>query len=241
MVKLIWKNLQNHFYLLCFILMFVLLINLYMRRKTPVTRKSISPAQFRNFIFAGRSVFTLENSSTGNYITFRIKSIKKQGKVVPNEYGVEAKVLGDSSSGYTFMGFLNLNRGTFQEWGSTQRGSISYVTFYWLMRNIGKLEDFNTLSIYHEGSCCKCGMPLTVPESIDSGIGPECKKKMLGGSITILKNENLWDAKLSYEDNVKAALFKKPRMWNQVFIPDDMRLQKEFKAHHILDRFGVLG
>ena len=33
------------------------------------------------------------------------------------------------------------------------------------------------LEIFHEGRCCACGRKLTTPESILSGIGPECAKK----------------------------------------------------------------
>lgn len=211
-------------------------------RKTPIVRKSITPDQFRNFIFGGRAVFTLENSSTGNYITFRIKAVKKQGKVVPNEYTVESKVLGDASSGYSFMGFLNLNRRTFKEWGSTPKGSIAYKTFYWMMKNFDRLEDFSSkLAIYHEGSCCKCGMPLTVPESIDSGIGPECKRKMLASSIAIMNDLGTWDANISYEENVKKALAKNASIWNKIQIPEGMKMEEEYKGHRLLDRFGAFG
>jgi hypothetical protein len=34
--------------------------------------------------------------------------------------------------------------------------------------------------VHHEGRCGRCGRTLTVPESIESGIGPECAKKMAG-------------------------------------------------------------
>lgn len=37
------------------------------------------------------------------------------------------------------------------------------------------------LEIWHEGRCGKCNRPLTVPESIERGIGPECWAR-LGGS-----------------------------------------------------------
>jgi hypothetical protein len=33
------------------------------------------------------------------------------------------------------------------------------------------------LEVWHQGSCGKCGRPLTVPESIASGIGPVCASK----------------------------------------------------------------
>jgi hypothetical protein len=34
--------------------------------------------------------------------------------------------------------------------------------------------------IHHEGRCGKCGRLLTVPESVETGIGPECAKRMGG-------------------------------------------------------------
>jgi hypothetical protein len=33
---------------------------------------------------------------------------------------------------------------------------------------------------HHEGKCGRCGRLLTVPSSIESGIGPECSKIMRG-------------------------------------------------------------
>jgi hypothetical protein len=36
-----------------------------------------------------------------------------------------------------------------------------------------------SLEIWHEGSCLRCGRKLTVPESIESGYGPECIKSVL--------------------------------------------------------------
>lgn len=34
--------------------------------------------------------------------------------------------------------------------------------------------------VHHEGRCGRCGRVLTVPESIETGIGPECAKRMAG-------------------------------------------------------------
>ena len=87
-----------------------------MKKLRNIIRKAISPAQFRNFIFAGRSVFTLENKESGNYITFKISQIKKQGKVVANQFGINCKVLGDSDAGYQFLGFLDIQKKTFKRW-----------------------------------------------------------------------------------------------------------------------------
>src|ERR1019366_4832357 len=34
------------------------------------------------------------------------------------------------------------------------------------------------LEVWHEGKCGRCGRKLTVPESIERGIGPECERLM---------------------------------------------------------------
>jgi len=33
-------------------------------------------------------------------------------------------------------------------------------------------------ALHHEGKCGRCGRKLTVPLSIETGIGPECASKM---------------------------------------------------------------
>lgn len=210
-----------------------------MRTSRPITRKSITPAQFRNFIFAGRSVFTLENTETGNYITFKIKELRKNYKVVPGIFVVECKVLGDKDSGYRFLGFLNLNERKFKQrfW---DKSFIGYTTFFWLLRNLENLEKFDgKLSIYHEGRCCKCGMPLTVPESIDSGIGPECNKRMLERSVQKMKDLGTWDDKLSYDDNVRKALKTDPSIWSDIHVPDHVKPEEDFAGHRLLARLSI--
>lgn len=42
------------------------------------------------------------------------------------------------------------------------------------------LDTLGKVEVWHEGKCCRCGRKLTVPESIESGIGPECAGKMAG-------------------------------------------------------------
>jgi hypothetical protein len=33
------------------------------------------------------------------------------------------------------------------------------------------------MELWHEGRCGKCGRALTVPESIESGLGPVCESR----------------------------------------------------------------
>lgn len=208
--------------------------------QSTTARKPITPAQFRNFIFAGRAIFTLENNSTGNYVTFRVKEVKRKGKVVPGQFAIEAKALGDKTYGYEFLGFMDQQAGTFNKWRKTNPEFIGFKTFGWLMKNFGDLERFDKLSIYHEGVCCKCGLPLTVPESIEDGIGPQCKKTILSRSIAILKDMGCWDEKKSYSDNLRDALQKDPAVWGRLHIPEDVKQDDTDlrKGIGLLARFG---
>jgi len=210
-----------------------------MKTLRPITRKSITPAQFRNFIFAGRSVFTLENTETGNYLTFKVKQVKKDKKVIDGLFAIECKTLGDSDHGYKFLGFLNTTENKFRRrfW---DHKFIGYTTFFWLLRNLEVLEKFtDKLAIYHEGRCCKCGMPLTVPESIDSGIGPECNKRMLATSVQKMKDLGTWDDSKSYDDNVRIALKTDPSLWSELHVPDYIKPEEDFAGHRLLARLSI--
>ncbi len=209
-----------------------------MRSNRPLTRKSITPEQFRNFIFAGRSVFTLENSETGNYLTFKVKQIKKNYKEVPGQFAIECKTLGDKAHGYKFLGFVDLNERKFKKryWDSN---FVGFKTWVWLLKNLERLEDFTKLAIYHEGRCCKCGMPLTVPESIDSGIGPDCKKTMYRKSIEVLTDLGTWNGSLTYEENLRLGLAKDPSVWGKVIIPDGFQKERKYAAHRMLKAWDI--
>ena len=209
-----------------------------MRTNRPLTRKSITPEQFRNFIFAGRSVFTLENSETGNYITFKVKQIKKNYKEVPGQFAIECKSLGDKDHGYKFLGFVDLNERKFKKryWDAN---FVGFKTWVWILKNLERLEDFTKLAIYHEGRCCKCGMPLTVPESIDSGIGPDCKKTMYRKSIEALTDLGTWNGSLTYEENLRLGLAKDPSVWGKVIIPDGFQKEKKYSAHRMLKAWDI--
>lgn len=208
--------------------------------KRPKVRKNITPAQFRNFIFGGRSVFTLENKETGNYLTFKISQIKKFGKIIPNQFKVECKSLGDKEYGYQFLGFLDVAAQTFRPWGRTPREFVGYKTLYWMLRNLEVLENYDNLAIYHEGRCCKCGMPLTTPESIDNGIGPICMDNMLGGSIKLIKDKGAWDNSLSYDENVRQALIKFPSLWVKIHVPEHLKEEKHTVAFRVFERLGII-
>jgi hypothetical protein len=62
----------------------------------------------------------------------------------------------------------------------------------WLTAAIQNPEQLRgRVGLFHEGRCCECGLPLTHPESINTGLGPVCldrvKARMTaaGGKINV--------------------------------------------------------
>lgn len=45
----------------------------------------------------------------------------------------------------------------------------------WFGKTAG--QDLPECEVWHEGRCGRCGRKLTVPESIETGIGPDCAKR----------------------------------------------------------------
>lgn len=63
--------------------------------------------------------------------------------------------------------------------------TLTTVMIY-LRQNAWNADRFE---FWHAGRCCICGRTLTVPESIDRGIGPECFGKMGGFDLAGLPQE----------------------------------------------------
>lgn len=123
----------------------------------------------QRFVLAGNATLTLRSKMTGTRFTYRIR---KPSETSPHF----VKVL-TGPEDYTFLGTIFKEK----DWAHGRRSPIaadalSSKAFAWfwhaMQHNIMPLA----LEVWHEGRCCRCGRALTVPESIRSGIGPECQK-----------------------------------------------------------------
>ena len=129
--------------------------------------------QVADFIFGGKSIFTIRNVNTGNRFTYKLtrkKSLKEGDDDV-----VFVKVLmgADNTSDYTFIGTV-FRRETYKHSSKSPFGAdvMSTKAIEWVVRNVNSLPP--NIEVWHEGKCGRCGRKLTVPESIQSGFGPEC-------------------------------------------------------------------
>jgi hypothetical protein len=122
------------------------------------------------FMFAGHAIVTLESRKTGTHFTYRI-SAAPEGQ----PHFVSLLTGADNGSDYEFFGTifneLDFRHGKRARIGREAPGVRAFV---WAWDRLSHGEIPEDLVIHHEGRCGKCGRPLTVPESIESGIGPVC-------------------------------------------------------------------
>jgi hypothetical protein len=141
--------------------------------------KLLSHTNALKFIFAGKSLFTLKNNVTGNRHTFKIKAAKDKATNEPNPnfHFVSLRTKGDGQGDYLYTGCIS-NRNHFFQTSKSKiapdHNSVAVIKYVIAHLTTGNLN--SCVEIWHEGKCGRCGRVLTVPESIESGIGPECAK-----------------------------------------------------------------
>lgn len=134
-----------------------------------------SPVDVCRFVFAGNAIFTLTSRRTEARYTFKV-SMPDSG---PTRWFVSLLTGPDNTSNYTYLGAIRnegfcLTKKSKMTWNSTP-----VVAFRFFVDNVVKKAVIpDSLEVRHEGRCGRCGRRLTVPESIDRGIGPECAEMM---------------------------------------------------------------
>jgi hypothetical protein len=134
------------------------------------------PVDIERFVNAGNATFTLSSIKTGAHYTYRARLKKKTGQIF-----VEVLYGRDNTSDYIYIGELKdsefrLTRGSKLLSNSKPILALNFMCEKVLTQK--KKPETVHLEVRHEGKCGKCGRLLTVPESIDRGIGPECAAKM---------------------------------------------------------------
>jgi len=121
----------------------------------------------RAFIFAGKARFTITSKATGTRFTYMVR--KRD-----NVWFVSVLT---GPEHYTYLGLVNAE-GHFCPDRKERIGkdAPSRVAFNWFFPRIDR--PLPNMEFHHEGHCGRCGRALTVPSSIESGIGPECAKRI---------------------------------------------------------------
>lgn len=134
------------------------------------------------FALAGNATLTLRSAVTGTRFTFKVRLAPNQDENTPTSrrtWFVKLLCGSDNNRDYRYIGFIRDGRfvhGAGRSWTSSEAPSV--IAFGWFARTVlfGQ-KAFEKLEVWHEGCCGRCGRRLTVPESIETGMGPECAAK----------------------------------------------------------------
>ncbi len=127
-----------------------------------------------DFFKAGHATFTVTNPA-GRHYTYIIK--RPKGK------DVFFASLTNAREDYIYLGVYNPDQARVIPTRNTgvPVESETFTVLNWAIRTVTQGAELKPgYAIQHVGKCCACGRPLTHPESIESGMGPECSGKKYG-------------------------------------------------------------
>lgn len=135
------------------------------------------PTDIRRFMLAGKAVLTLKSLRTGAHFTYRIDCPKDNPD--GDRRFVSVLTGADNTGDYTYIGMIYGNEFRQTARSRVGRDAMSVKVIAWFCRTVlASGIKHPELRINHEGHCGRCARPLTTPESVERGIGPECWKKM---------------------------------------------------------------
>lgn len=126
------------------------------------------------YMLAGNAYITLRSAKTSTRYTYRITRAKN----ALDETGVHfVKVLTgpENENNYSYFGYIK-NKEYYPGGSKAKIGNDapSVVAFKWAFDKLMQDAELSHLEVWHDGRCGRCGRKLTVPESVERGIGPEC-------------------------------------------------------------------
>jgi len=151
-----------------------------------MTKPFATAADALKFAMGGNATVTFVSKVSNTRFTYRIQAPHFEGKEgtnarrnVDSDFRFVSLLNGaDNENSFAYIGYVR--RGVFF-WGNKSkisREAKSVQAFEWVWKNLQRGVITGNTEIWHEGRCGVCGRKLTVPSSIESGIGPECAERV---------------------------------------------------------------
>lgn len=132
-------------------------------------------AEIAAFVAGGNATFTIRNPDTGGWFTFRVR----EGKGENGPRFVSVLTGPDNTSDFAYLGCIfEGDRFVVTRKSRIAPDAPSAKAFRWLHARLAAGRALGPVEFFHEGRCARCGRALTVPESIETGFGPECAKRV---------------------------------------------------------------
>jgi hypothetical protein len=142
----------------------------------------------RDFVFAGHAIFTLRSLKTGMRYTYEVKvkkaDVEREYPLAANDITYFVSVLRgpDNTDHFSYAGVLHRpGRFWITQASRVLRSAGSVKALLWFLAALVHERDVlggdgksPLLEVWHEGRCGRCGRRLTVPESVERGLGADC-------------------------------------------------------------------
>jgi hypothetical protein len=118
---------------------------------------------------------TLQNRETGEHRTFRVRTVRQGALEGKRVIGLLSGP--DNTSDYTNFGFVTEEGITVwrKHRGGEKRSAYEwYAIMLWEVAVKQNPEWTGKYDWLLEGRCCRCNRKLTHPDSLRTGVGPEC-------------------------------------------------------------------
>ena len=143
-------------------------------------------ADAHRYISAGHGRITLRSVKTGTGFTYKFRTPRDEHR--PQDQSDRRPIFvsllngSDNETAYQYLGCLWERDGKLSyahgRKSRTTADAPSVRAFAWAVAHIEQGNLPEILEVWHEGVCGKCGRALTVPESVERGIGPDCWSRM---------------------------------------------------------------
>lgn len=140
--------------------------------------KKLQHKEALTFILAGKAFTTFKNANTDNRFTYKIKRHKDK-----DIFFVYVLTDADNTDpySYTFLGTIFRRHDFFRSKKSrVPESDVKIKVFKYVFERLWSETLPWFIEIWHEGRCGRCGRRLTVPESCETGYGPECWEVITG-------------------------------------------------------------
>ena len=126
----------------------------------------MEPALALDFIYGGKSVFTIKSLKTESHYTYRVNQNDRNEDM----YFVSLLTAPDT---FTYIGLLFKPSNKIVKARTSPKMHPGLAALSWYLKH----QSSPQVEFYHEGKCAACGRPLTTPKSITLGFGPICARK----------------------------------------------------------------
>ena len=147
----------------------------------------MTPRQIRAFLAAGNATFTLQSVPTGRHFTYRLK-VGKDGPAFSTSALYASLLIAPDT--YAYIGMVRpttkhlIGRLWITGASKCNSGSPAFRALAWFLYQLDVSVFDDAADVHpdvifrHEGRCGACARPLTTPESVDRGIGPDCFERL---------------------------------------------------------------